>query len=149
MVGCRKAPCGGKGMVVDERPLEGILAEVIGPEGGVMCRPGEDDGKYMATNRRYELARKNPDQTMAAWDAHLQARGWEVVTPLDVLAANVESAVRDEEECGIVDQYYAKPGEPARVHVTVSFCVDTGWSSVTAFPCDGDRLDLECGYGGS
>ncbi|KIG12679.1 hypothetical protein DB30_01167 [Enhygromyxa salina] len=144
LIGCSKQPCGGKGMVIDERPLDGTLGQVIGPAGGVMCRPAQDDGQYQATHRRYELTDMTPDQADAAWAKHMQSNGWQDVTPLPLLAANADNAVRDEEECGIVEQWYAKPGEPTRVQVTVSYCVDKGWSSVTVFACDDDIPRAEC-----
>lgn len=145
--GCSKKPCDGGGMMVDDRPLEGAMKDIIGPEGGVMCRTEEDDGQYKATNRMYELTEKTPDQAAAAWDDHMKAKGWEPVTPFDVLAENIEAAVKDKDKCGVVDQWYAKPGEPARVHVTVSYCVDKGWSSVTFHACDSEFGSSECRYG--
>jgi hypothetical protein len=145
--GCSKKPCDGGGMIVDDRPLEGAMKDIIGPAGGVMCRAETDDGKYQATSRMYELLEKTPDQAALAWDEHMKAKGWELVTPFDVLADNLEAAVRDKDKCGVIDQWYAKPGEPARVHVTVSFCVDKGWSSITTLACDDEHPSSECLYG--
>lgn len=89
--------CGGHGMDIETRPLEGVLKDVGLPAGAVQCdavdRPAP--AAWAADHRHVELG-KNAFEGVAAWQAHLERQGWKETTPLQTLADNgvIEAAAR-------------------------------------------------------
>ncbi|MFO0759230.1 MAG: hypothetical protein U0359_22250 [Byssovorax sp.] len=137
--GCHKREvCGGRGMVVDTRPLSGVLAEVGMPPGATICKGSTDDGKYADTHRLVEIG-KNGNEGADAWRKHMESKGWKDTTPLGVIAQNteVEAAAiggKPKASC-MVKHEFSKEGGPGKIQVEVSFCADVwkevGWTNVS------------------
>lgn len=69
-------PCGGKGLVVDKKPLpvEWTALQII-PDGAISC-VDEVESAGMPNHRQLEFAKLDPHTTIKAFQAHLTARGW-------------------------------------------------------------------------
>ena len=74
-LGCKKEPCGGRGMEVDPRPLTEEFSEGIGaPAGAVVCR-GAGDGSQ-PNKRHFAFPDKEPGEVLSLWRKQLKANGW-------------------------------------------------------------------------
>ena len=134
--GCRKREvCGGRGMVVDSRPLVGVLSEIGTPPEATICKGSSstpEDDKFAETHRLVELG-KNANEGFDRWKKHLESKGWKETTPLLTLAKNAEietSAVagKQRSDCGTT-QDFTKAGVPGKFMVGVSYCAE-GWKEV-------------------
>lgn len=137
--GCHKREiCGGSGMVVDSRPLAGVLAEIGTPHGSTICKSSSsNDDKSAETHRLVEVG-KNAGEGYELWKRQLEGKGWKEATPMAVMTSNLEietSAVAGKQRSDCEAKHeFTKAGVPGRFSLVVSYCGDVwkevGWSSV-------------------
>ncbi|MFV8755021.1 hypothetical protein ACNOYE_31105 [Nannocystaceae bacterium ST9] len=128
-----KGPCTGTGMVVDEREMSPVLAELGAPGKGAYCR-AETQTEANLTHRHHEISDIEPAEAVELWTAHMANEGWRQITPLETLAMNLEKA-HGGEDCGMFESIWAKDGVKDRVFLSVSFCSEVGWANLSIYDC--------------
>lgn len=137
---CTRPVCGGRGMGVDPRPLQGVLADVGLPPGATQCdvvvRPSPD--AWAADHRNVELG-KTAFEGVALWQQQLASKGWRETTSLQRLADNgvIEAAAQAGHplsSCSVRHEF-SKDGVAGHIFVGAAFCQngwdEAGWTEVS------------------
>jgi hypothetical protein len=125
-MGCKKDPCSGAGMQVDERPLGGKFTGLTIPPGGTMCRSTNDPGD--GSSRHVEFP-GNSAEAQSAWSTHLASVGWKDVTPFEQAAKNLSAALGSKSADCLAESSFKKDGVGGRLAVSTSFCDGKGWTT--------------------